>query len=335
MSITDRNVWIEQTKAELLRNEKIADDYLKDLFFLYDEAAFDVEKSINTMFARYADNNALSRSEATALLSGQEYRVWRYSLEKYIDEIAEAAKGSKLLLELNTLSAKSRISRQEQLLSNIYRNMMTLANDTSTSLTTLLEDVTRTNYYRTCYDVQRIGGIGFEVAKINEQTIKDIISYPWSQKQFSEAVWDNASKIAALAKQEITLGFIKGSSVQKMAKEINDVMGKGRYVAERLVRTECKSFAGQGKLHAWTEMGIEEYRYIGGTEGSTHCGCADLNNKTFKLSEAEPGVNFPPIHPNCLCIVVPYFKENIFAKRDYDPIKRRIKFETWYEKYAA
>lgn len=68
-----------------------------------------------------------------------------------------------------------------------------------------------------------------------------------------------------------------GASVQKMAKEINDVMGKGRYAAERLVRTESSYFANQGRQESYRELGVKEYTFLGG-------GCEDclvLNGQDF------------------------------------------------------
>ena len=48
---------------------------------------------------------------------------------------------------------------------------------------------------------------------------------------------------------------------------------------------------------SYQELGIEEYIFLGGG-----CEiCQALNGQAFKLSEAEAGVNLPPIHPNCKC----------------------------------
>lgn len=183
--------------------------------------------------------------------------------------------------------------------------------------------------------IQRGIGLGFHVAKIDEKLIQRVLSFPWSEKHYSEAVWGACDHLSALAKREITMGFIQGSSVQKMAKAINDVMDKGRYNAERLVRTECKYFANQGEVMGYKETGIEEYQFLGGTEHSGSCTCSELNGRVFRVDEAEPGVNLPPIHPNCLCIIRAYFKKSVFAKREGNPLDGNIKFEEWKKKYAS
>ena len=127
------------------------------------------------------------------------------------------------------------------------------------------------------------------------------------------------------------MGFMAGSSVQKMAKAIDDVMGKGRYAAERLVRTESSYFSNQGELASYREMGIEKYTFLGGG-----CGvCSGLNGQSFPLDEAEPGLNLPPIHPNCKCTIVPKTGIDLFKDREgVNPLKENPKFEQWKKKYV-
>ncbi len=60
MSYKTRNEWIEDAKNRLLKNERRAD-----------EAAYSIEKEINTLFARYAKDNRLTAAEASRLLSGR------------------------------------------------------------------------------------------------------------------------------------------------------------------------------------------------------------------------------------------------------------------------
>lgn len=336
MSYRQRSEWIEDAKMRVLRNTKRTDEATRELIFLYDEAAYNVEKEINALFACFARDNALTDAQASQLLSGREYSTWRKSIEKYMAEASGAAKGSKAMLELNTLAMKSRISQKERLLANIYQNMIDLAEDSNAKLETLLGDMLKVNYYESCFAIQRGIGLGFNVAKIDDKLVKQVLSFPWSKKHYSEAVWGACDHLSALARREITLGFIQGSSAQKMTKTIDDVMQKGRYNAERLVRTECKSFAIQGEMMAYKENGIKRYRFIGGTEGSGSCHCAELNGQVFDVEGARPGVDYPPLHPNCLCIVVADFGDKgMFNRRtDAEPLEENVKFREWKEKYV-
>ena len=328
MSQRERNEWIERAKQRVLDNAKQTDSYVSDIMFLYDETANQLENEINAMFQKYATDNGLTDVEASKMLTSEEYSKWKKSIDEYI---SESENDSKTMLELNTLSAKSRISRKEQMLSSIYKSMITLSGDTETKLTDLLGDMFKTNYYRGCYDVQSVIGIGFNVSKVDEGMLKRILEHPWSGKNYSEALWENTDKLAALAKREITLGFMSGSSVQKMAKEIDDVMEKGRYAAERLVRTESSYFSNQGELQSYQEMGIAEYEFLGGG-----CDiCQALNGQCYLITEAEPGLNLPPIHPNCKCTIRAKAQRDMFKNREgANPLKDNPKFEEWKKKYV-
>jgi len=328
MSQLDRNKWIEKAKQRVLDNAKLTDSYIRDIMFLYDETVNQLEMEINAMFQRYAGENGLTDAQASKLLSGEEYSHWRKSIDKYLEE---AKSDSRMLLELNTLSVKSRISRKEQLLANMYQAMITLSEETEVKVTELLADMYQINYYRGCFDVQSILSVGFNVAKVDEGNLRRILEYPWSGKKFSQALWENTDKLAILVRRELTFGFQSGAGVQKIAKEINDVMGKGRYAAERLVRTESSYFANQGELASYQELGIESYTYLGGG-----CEiCQEVNGCTFKLSEAVPGVNIPPMHPNCKCTIIPKVDRDLFKNRDgVNPLKENPKFEEWKKKYV-
>ncbi len=334
MSIWDRNRWIEDAKERVLRNAGREDAAAREMIFLYDEAANNVEKEINDLYARFAKDNRLTDAEATQLLSGKEYSTWHKSIERYIEAASDQAKGSKTLLELNTLAMKGRISQKEQLLANIYRNMIDLAEDTTVKMESLLGDLLQVTYYESCFSIQRSIGMGFNVSKIDSRMIREVLEHPWSEKHFSEAVWGACDHLSALAKREISLGLIQGSSVQKMAKAIDDVMDKGRYNAERLVRTECKYFANQGELMGYKENGIKKYRFIGASEGD-HCSCAELNSQVFNVEDAQAGINYPPIHPNCKCAVVAAFEKSVeeYAK-NATPLSENIKFREWKAKYV-
>jgi hypothetical protein len=256
MSTWSRSQWIEDAKKRVLQNTRRTDDYTRELIFLYDEAAVNIEKEIEALLSRFARDNGLTEEAARQLLEGREYSVWRKSIEEYIAGASGAASSSKALLELNTLAMKSRITRKEQLLANVYRNMIDLAEDSTARLDALLGDMLKVNYYESCFTIQRGIGLGFGVAKISDRLIRQVLSFPWSEKHYSEAVWGACDHLSALVRREITLGFIQGSSVQKMAKAIDEVMDRGRYNAERLVRTECKYFANQGELMGYKENGI-------------------------------------------------------------------------------
>ncbi|MFR3751787.1 MAG: hypothetical protein ACLTW9_04265 [Enterocloster sp.] len=51
------------------------------------------------------------------------------------------------------------------------------------------------------------------------------------KQNVQKRLYRNTDQLAALTRRGARLGFMSGASVDKIAKEIDDVMGKGRYAA--------------------------------------------------------------------------------------------------------
>lgn len=335
MESKDKTYWIEQAKERILYNDSVENTATKQLMSLYDEAAYKLEREINALFGKFSADNKLTSVQAAKLLSDKEHSVWRKTIKGYIDSIKGKGGDSKTLLELNTLAMKSRISRHEELLGNIYKNMLDLAKDSNLKLDSVLSDVYKTNYYRGHFNLQKGLKVAFNVSKINEKLVKNVLEYPWSTKNYSKNLWDDIDKLTALTKREIAMGFISGSSVQKMTKSIDDVMGKGRYAAERLVRTECKYFASQGELQSYKANGITQYRFMSNGHDGHACNCDALNGGIFYVDKGEAGVNLPPIHPNCKCYIISVPQLSVFSNRNVTPLSENVKFEEWKKKYVT
>ena len=57
----------------------------------------------------------------------------------------------------------------------------------------------------------------------------------------------------------------------------------------------------QSRLAGMENAGLKEYRYRSESGEKTCKACAALDGKTFAIADAEEGVNFPLLHPNCRC----------------------------------
>ena len=73
-----------------------------------------IGKEISNLFYKYAKDNNLSYSDAKKYLNSSEFREFKRDLKSYIKLIEETG-DEELLLELNTLAMKSRISRLEEM----------------------------------------------------------------------------------------------------------------------------------------------------------------------------------------------------------------------------
>lgn len=327
-------------KEAILATDQMTDEAWKEIYQAYENARNQIRNEIDAMVARFGVDNQLSNAEVNKILQGKEFTKWRMSLREYVELIETAPEDSSLLLELNALSMKSRISVKEQLYADIDKIMMEIADQQKIITKKHIGKVYETNYYRTVFDEQRLTGIGFKIGRLDKKVIEDVISYPWSTKVFSKAIWDDIEKMTAVLKKDLAEGFAKGASIQRMGKVLNDRFDSGRYAAERVIRTESKHFHMRSQLDSYKNLGYEEYVFHKNgicartKHGVKICDCEDCNGKTYKISEAEAGVNFPPIHPNCRCFITAKRKMNMFENRKgITPLNDNIKFQQWKNTY--
>ena len=332
MSMPPKDYWIKQAEARLLSAERNADKLTKELFGFYQQAASDIEKDINNLFAKYAKDNKLSYAEAQKLLSGKEYSVWRMGIEDYVKG-SVGSKDPRILIELNTLAAKSRISRHEGLLADIYTHMIDLADIQNTKLTSHLSRIVTETYYKTGFDIQNGMKLGWNIARIDEKAVKAVLEFPWSGKRYSDRIWENTDRLAAVTRQELAIGFIRGDSNQQIARTIAEKMDASYGNAFRLAVTETNYAANQGELLSYKENGIELYEYVAELDGVTSMLCLSLNSAKFKIEDATPGINYPPMHPNCRSTTVAYFKQDFERNKSTESISRDLGYKEWQEKF--
>lgn len=73
--------------------------------------------------------------------------------------------------------------------------------------------------------------------------------------------------------------------------------------AQNIIRTETCRAGTQAKLAAFRLQNVKVYEFYSLEARNTCADCRDLDGTSFKVSEAQEGVNCPPIHSSCRCWV--------------------------------
>ena len=81
-----------------------------------------------------------------------------------------------------------------------------------------------------------------------------------------------------------------------------DDFNVGYNQANRIARTELSYIQNKSTLDKYEQAGIKKYKILANQADDEVCG--GLDGKEFYLHEAQVGVNFPPIHPNCKCAIL-------------------------------
>ena len=309
------------------------------MFREYQAAARSIRQQINDFYSRYAGKHGLTYEQAVRLLSRSEFREWKASLGEYVARIAQEPDPKiKALLtaQLDALSANSSISRLEALLGQVDMKLNDLFDRGVAQMKEQFGDSFREGYYKKVYDIQSRAGFMNEFAKLNEQAVEDVLTYPWSGAMFSDRLWRNKQALLFHLRETITQGIMQGKSVGAMAKDISARMGQSYKAAERLVRTEMSHFHGESDRAAYKAAGVEEYEFVATMDERTCAVCGALDGQHFPLAKAQEGVNYPPMHPNDRCTTVEYDPDDALDwYNSGKPMPKNMTYEEWYDQQVA
>lgn len=135
--------------------------------------------------------------------------------------------------------------------------------------------------------------------------IENALNKRWVGRNWSDSIWSNKNKLYQKLKASIGSVIMNGDSKDKAVAAIKESMDVGFTEADRLVRTETMQLINSAQLKTYATGGIVKYRYLAALDERTSTICQTLNGKEFLLKDAELGVNFPPMHPNCRSTIVP------------------------------
>lgn len=311
----------------------------RDLAAYYEQALADIQRDIAALYGRFAKDNKLSMAEAHRLLTGDEYRVWRMSMEEYLQGIEN---GSVLSEELDTLAMRSRISRLDKLYAETLKALDRLGRKTEDRMTDFLMDAYKDRFYHGIYDVAERTGIMKANVAIDDDTAQKIAAAPWSGKSYSQRIWKNDQQLGAVLRTVVSNGLHRGLSVPQMAKMVEDKMHAGLSNASRLVRTEMNYVQNRAAADSIKESGMKYYRFIATLDRRTSAICRSHDGHVYSIDEYRPGENAPPLHPNCRSTIVGslrdvYNEDGTRTARNYEKktihVPKNMTYESWYNTY--
>ena len=337
--MNNKKYWENREKAKLNKGIKDCNKLAKELEKQYRTAYKQIEKEINNIFEKYAKDNQLTYAEASKYLTSQEFKEWRTDIAGYMAMIED---NPEILLELETLSARSRITRWEEMLYEVDKVLNNTTQATEQQATELLENTFIENYNKDMYNVSKKAGYVTKFSGIDKNTVERVLSYPWSGKDYSSRLWDNKTKLRNTLKDEMTQMVIRGESSKKIASRVATRLDTNRKNAERLVRTEHAYVMNEASKQSYNDLDIEQYQFLASLDKRTCKECGKLDGKVFKVEDAKAGFNYPPLHPNDRCTTIAYFEDDFleddtrFAKDENGnriEVPANMTYDEWKKKY--
>lgn len=304
----------------------------------------ELNEQIRKIFNTYLTDSGMSIQEALKMLNTKQTRDAYNTLKRIYERTDDPDLKQEILNRLNAPAYVSRIARIEALRDLIFCEAQSVGWYTEKMLKPRMIDAYNTSFYQTHYTIQKGTGLAYDFNNLSNPAVKAAIATDWKGSNYSKRIWKNTDKLANDLVEILTRGLLSGISGKKMATELNKRMQSGRYEADRLIRTEVNYVAGQARLKAYGDTGAKKYIYIATLDLRTSAVCRKLDKTIHLVKDAEVGVNFPPMHPNCRSVDSAYIDG-----RDYSKLQRRARnpitgetelvpanmtYREWYKKYV-
>lgn len=319
MDQKNRDYWEERQVKREAKAFTTIQNIEKEYKIALEKAKQNINKELSRIGTTYMKDNNLSYHDALKLLKGDEYKVWKKDLRDYMAEYNKLLKtapleAKKLYLEIETLSARSRLSHLDSLKAQIDMEMVKLIFGVEDSAKNALTSVYRDTFIEVTKD------LGINVI-VSRDKIKAVLDRPWSGANFSERIWANTDKLAQTVKQEIVNGMIQGINLQTMTKRVSERFETAKKNdVERLLRTEVNYTLNQATLDGYKEAGIEKYEFSATLDSRTSQICSELHGEVFEIKKIAVGLNYPPMHPRCRSTTIPIIDYESLVKQGKEEI---------------
>lgn len=331
----------ELEKAQVLNETK----YVETLKEEYEKALTNIKKETNNWLTRFSVNNQISLNEAKKWLNENELKEFKWDIEEYIKYGQENGIDLIWKKELENASSRVHISRLEALQMQIQEQIEKISYNEQKTTEEFIIDTYKDTYYKTAYELQKGHNVAFQMAVLDTDTIKKIISKPWTTDEFtfSDRIWKNKESLIGTLQTELTQSIIRGKTPNEIIENISKKFGVAKNRAGALVCTESAFFSSGARKECFNDLGIEKYEIVATLDSHTSEICRGLDGKVFDMKDYKEGVTAPPFHVWCRSTTAPYFEDEFEfgerAARNTDGrtyyVPSTIKYKEWKDKFVS
>lgn len=307
-----KKLWEQLEKDEGKLIEKLSRDY--------DRQVKSFEKEIALYYQKYGQNNVIEYRTLMQQLDADDKRLLIEKMEVFGEKYPEY----RHLLPVR--ESIYRLNRLEGLQHSIYIQQLEIGGIDQETLEKHLVKEFERGYTAMAKEL----GLGSEFNSVNKDLLKKTINARWvGEKNFSERIWGNRTKLADYLNRDFAQAMARGDSYERCMRELkkrfSDVSRKDMY---NLVYTEGTHIMNEASITPF-EKDFSYYKYSPLMDKRTCNTCSSLMGKPFKIDERQPGTNFPPMHTRCRCsftiVISDDFVDQYVAKHGSDGLQNSRK----------
>lgn len=358
----DNAYWSRRALKDKAKSVNRTEKYIRtEQKKLYSKVSKEIREEIEKLYQGFASQENITLAEAKKYIKAADFKKtdWNGMIEeslrmrkqlKEARELPDAVvdiitkQHEKLEREIRAYSKRGRISYLELRSLEIDKTLVSLYDSQQISMYDLLANEWEEEYYRSIYNTQQHIGFGKDFVSPNKKVIERAVLNTIDKKNYSRRLYKHCEDFSRDLKENLITGLIRGESLDKMASRLHKRMDVSYSRARTLVRSETAYLFESATMAGYEQCGIDWYEFMATLDKWTSEICQNLDGQHFKVKDAVPGKNYPPMHPNCRSTTVCYFpeeklKETRRIAKDlggkYYMVPSSMTYKQWKEKHAA
>ena len=306
-----------------IQNEWAKRDFEREKMLegVYRESIDRIQKQIDDYYLSYAGRNGLTRAEANKRIKDFDVPKWAKKAAQAVEEKDFSPYTNEWL---RTYNSKMYISRAELLKAELEIELQNMYSKENA--------IMEKHFTKEALDeLRRQAGILGSSSTGSVERAKRIVDADFYGTNFSERIWGRNGHYEQTRKElfgSLNRMYTDMNGYRAERNRLMDKFQTSEYEAMRLLRTESARIRANAELDSAKEHEATHYIYI--AEPKACPICSDLDGLAFKIEDADMGVNFFPMHPNCRCSsrshIIMHYKDGRTTLDEFEVIDD---FDSW------
>lgn len=320
---TSSEYWRKREQENLRKNLKSEAEYAKEIQQTYNFAMDQIQKEIDSFYAKYAKDEGITIAQAKKRASKLDMEEYSRKAKKYVKE-KNFSKQANEEMKLYNLTMK--VNRLELLKASIGLELVSAFDE-------LQQFYEQTLTERTMDEFNRQAGIlGSSVPDNAAVMAAAIVNASFHNAKYSERIWMHQDLLRNELGKLLTRGMVQGKNPRALARELRKTFQASIFNSLRLLWTELARVQTAAQMQSYKDNGFAEYEYLTARDFKVCATCKALDGKIFKVDEEETGTNSPPMHPCCRCSTTAHMDLNAYEKWLDGYSEHGMSFKEWQER---
>lgn len=325
MAKSSKEYWAERERENLEKNLKTEAEYFKEIEDIYKYTMNQIQKEIDSFYAKYASKEGITIAEAKKRASKLDMEEFSRKAKKYVEEKNFSQQAND---EMRLYNLTMKVNRLELLKAQIGLELVSGFDELQQFFDEKLTE-------RTLEEFQRQAGLLGLTILDNVKMAEAIVNASFKNATFSERIWTHQDLLRAELEKLLRTGLIQGRNPRELAQQIRKVFDTSVFNSERLLRTELARVQTEAQKQSYIRNGFDQYTYI--TCGDFKvCGeCKPQDGKHYDVEKMMPGDNAPPMHPCCRCSTAAYMDDESYDEWNNGYKDHGLSYADWKKRYKG